>query len=445
MFVALAAATPEARGADAATDASAVMVVKPVQELTLPEPDAEAWFGATLASDGDTLMVGARGAYQHPWTWSSGAVNIFSESATGFSWDQQFLVSYDAFGEIFGTHVAFSGDLAAISSSYFFGSSGSIRGWVHVLRRSDVGWERCCGLNPGYPEGLGAFGASLAIVGDAVAAGAPSADVSGGEQSGSVLIYESPSSGHVPEPVRLVDAGAEAYAGFGNTLAALGSDTLFVAEPNADVGGNQDEGSVFVYVRSDAGWVLQQRIEAPDPEPSLYFGQALAVSGSTLLVACAPPQLENRRVFVFAENGGVWEPAAVLQQPPGGALSSRLAVDGSRAAVAGYKLDDSGFPAGWEVYVFEQSGAVWSLRAKLLPPGTIADREGVGSVALRGDTVVVGVPNATVGGQQDQGAVYVYRVGAAVGVPTLQTGGLILLILLLVSSGVAVLAANHRG
>ncbi len=60
-------------------------------------------------------------------------------------------------------------------------------------------------------------------------------------------------------------------------------------------------------------------------------------------------------------------------------------------------------------YVFRKSGAVWSQIAKLTASdGAAGDLFGT-SVAIEGDTVIVGAPHADIGGNNNQGAAYIFR------------------------------------
>jgi hypothetical protein len=125
---------------------------------------------------------------------------------------------------------------------------------------------------------------------------------------------------------------------FGAAVAA-GPDLVVVGAPGADLNSGGDEGAVYVYGRSTGDWVLQQKLTASDGTSGASFGAALALDDDTLIVG--------------APNDG-----------------------GGRGAA----------------YVFTRTGATWSPQDKLVfPDGVVVDRAG-SSVALRGDTVVLGAP-----------------------------------------------------
>ena len=84
------------------------------------------------------------------------------------------------------------------------------------------------------------------------------------------------------------------------------------------------------------------------------------------------------------------------------ALSGNTAVVGAVAATVGGKS------AAGAAYVFVRSGTMWTQQAKLTAADAAADDSFAESVAVDGDTVLVGAPYADVMGDGDRGAVYVY-------------------------------------
>ena len=83
-----------------------------------------------------------------------------------------------------------------------------------------------------------------------------------------------------------------------------------------------------------------------------------------------------------------------------------VAVDGDIAVIGAYQDDDNGVDSG-AVYVFSRVEGVWTQAAKLTAfDGEAYDNFGI-SVAVDGDTVVVGAPGND-GAGADSGSVYVF-------------------------------------
>ncbi|MCK6456693.1 MAG: thrombospondin type 3 repeat-containing protein [Phycisphaerae bacterium] len=245
------------------------------------------------------------------------------------------------------------------------------------------------------------FGWSVAVSGDTVVVGAPFEDssatgVNGDGADNSVLdsgaAYVFVRSGTTwSQQAYLKASNTDANDQFGYSVAVSG-DTAVVGAYFEDssatgVNGNEadnsatDSGAAYVFVRGGGVWTQQAYLKASNTGASDLFGNSVAVSGNTLVVAA------------FAED------------------SSATGIDGNQA-------DDSTGNSG-AAYVFVRSGGVWSQQAYLKASNTGASDQFGWWVAVSNDTVVVGVPledsNATgIDGNQadnsatDSGAAYVF-------------------------------------
>ncbi|MFW5927417.1 MAG: FG-GAP repeat protein, partial [Wenzhouxiangella sp.] len=150
---------------------------------------------------------------------------------------------------------------------------------------------------------------------------------------------------------------------FGFSVAASG-DTVVVGAPREDsdasgVDGDQgddtfDAGAAYVFVRDGSDWTQQAYLKASNTDRIDWFGWSVAVSGDTVVV---------------------------------GAMGE----DSDATGVDGDKTDDSAEDSG-AAYVFVRDGSDWSQQAYLKASNTEADDEFGRSVAVSGDTVVVGAP-----------------------------------------------------
>lgn len=175
------------------------------------------------------------------------------------------------------------------------------------------------------------------------------------------------------------------HALFGSSVAVSGN-TAVVGEPMQDhvIGVPdvaQSSGAAHVFVRVGSAWSPQAYLKPAFVSEYDWFGYAVAISGDTLVVA-APDE------------------------------------DSSATGVGGDPADDAALNSG-AVYVFVRSGTTWVQQAYIKASNTgRGDRFG-SSVALDGDTLVVGAPNeasqaAGVDGNQlgnaapSSGAAYVF-------------------------------------
>src|SRR5579864_5277902 len=125
-----------------------------------------------------------------------------------------------------------------------------------------------------------------------------------------------------------------------------------------------------------------------------YTGASVAVSGSTLLVG--EPAIDNAsgRVYVYTQSGGVWTETATLvgsDTDAGDTFGFSVAVAGTTAVVGAPGHSGNGNYAG-SAYVFTNSGGTWTQAAELAGSDNAAGDWFGSSVAVDGSTALVGAP-----------------------------------------------------
>jgi hypothetical protein len=323
-------------------------------------------------------------------------------------------------------------------------------------------------VKAGNAEGDDAL-ASVAISGDTLVAGAPGEDSNATTVDGDGANDDAAASGAAYVFVRSGGAWTQqAYlkaennnAGdaFGSSVAISG-DTVVVGAPDEDSnattvdgdGANDDaaeSGAAYVFVRSGISWTQQAYLKASNAGAGDAFGTSVAVSADTIVVGANledsnattiggdganDDAAESGAAYVFLRDGTSWSEQAYLKASnaeAGDGFGGTVAISGDTVAV-GASLEDSGALGvdgdqgndaaedSGAAYVFERSGTTWSQQAYVKATNTDAfDVFGI-SVAIDGNTLVVGASledsNATtVGGSganddaMDSGAAYVYR------------------------------------
>jgi hypothetical protein len=195
---------------------------------------------------------------------------------------------------------------------------------------------------------------------------------------------------------------------------ALDGSTALIGVPSNPYAGIQ-RGSVLCFVHGADGWGSPQSLEAGDGWSGDGFGYAVAMHGDTALVGATMPPYYNPSypaagaVYVLARQGEEWVEQQKLvpsDGQPGDTFGIAVAFDGDTAVVGAPFDDDLGTSSG-SAYVLVQSGGVWSEQQKLLASdGSSSDRFGH-SVAIAGDTLLVGATSAD-GLVAQAGAVYVF-------------------------------------
>ena len=151
---------------------------------------------------------------------------------------------------------------------------------------------------------------------------------------------------------------------------------------------------------------------SPSPGASVYgfAGVSVAIDGDTALVGSPWRYPEVDAAFVYRRQNGIWSQEATLTAPggvPGDTFGFAVALEGDTAVVGAPDVAlDYGIPGA--AYVFRRVSGSWSAVATLTAD-VPEDLDGFGhSVALRGDTVLVGAP-----GLRDHGAAFVFRATGA--------------------------------
>ena len=196
-------------------------------------------------------------------------------------------------------------------------------------------------------------------------------------------------------------------------------DSVAIWWNTAVVGASGDDGAkgaAYVFVRSGNVWTQQQKLTAPSRADHDAFGRSVAVFGNTLAVGAANDDYfatDQGSVFIFNRTGATWS----LQQQlvaadggPGDLFGFSVAIDQwvGNTLVVGAPLDDiSGRTDQGSAYVYVKNGSFWSLQQKLTAGNGAAGHNFGWSVAVEG-SIGMAVVGAHHGGNIGQGAAYVF-------------------------------------
>ncbi len=244
---------------------------------------------------------------------------------------------------------------------------------------------------------------------------------------------------------------------FGWTVAVSG-DTMVVGAANEDsnamgINGIQSDesspsaGAAYVYVRIGGTWVQQAYLKASNTRLLSAFGSSVAISGDTIVVGAYGEDNDGRGVngvqnnfglsdsgaaYVFVRNGTVWKQQAYLKASNSDAMDFFgwcVAISGDTIVVGAYNEASSATgvngqtnnsaPASGAAYVFARTGTNWTQQAFLKASNTETNDNFGYSVAVSGNTIVVGAlyedsAATTVNGNQSSnngtnaGAAYVF-------------------------------------
>lgn len=162
--------------------------------------------------------------------------------------------------------------------------------------------------------------------------------------------------------------------------------------------------------QDDSAW-SEQKITASDGRSDTYFGTAAAVSGSMAVIGAYGDSDHRGAAYIETKAGTVWSEAQKIvadDSHAGDEFGYRVAMPGL-IFVTAYNATIGAHTAQGAAYVFDGDfGFDWAQLQKLTADdGATFDNFGQ-SIAVDGDTVVIGANGATVGDNGAQGAAYVF-------------------------------------
>lgn len=386
--------------------------------LIASDGEAEDYLGNAVALDGDTAIVGAAvkrvGANNQ-----QGQAYVFVRSGT--SWSQQAVLvdaKTGAAGDNFGIAVALSGDTAVIGAFRKNVGVNAQQGQAYVFVRSGTSWSQQDVLKDTVTGAAGdGFGVAVAVSGDTAVIGAPTKRVGTNDEQGQAYIFVRSGTSWALQTV-LVDTADGARMDRLGTAVALTGDTAVVGAPWKEVGTPTDQGAVYVHVRSGTTWT-QQALLADSATGATFdmFGQSLAISGDTLLIGAYTKKIaanpEQGQVYVYVRSGTAWSQEAILfdsiKGSPTDFFGLSVSLSGDTAVIGAPLKDVGGSARQGQAYVFARSGTTWTQQSIIFDSmlGEAGDNLGF-SVAVSGDTAVLGALFKKLGMNARQGQAYVY-------------------------------------
>jgi hypothetical protein len=350
--------------------------------------------------------------------------------------------------DFFGTSVAISGNYMVIGAPYEDSASGLINGdssdnsasatgAAYIFSFDGFNWAQEAYLKASNAEAGVLFGNAVAISGSTVVVGAyrengdsdstASTPNSNAIQAGAAYVFTR-SGGTWAQTAYLKASNAESFDNFGAAVAIDGGtivvggiyedgDTNSTAE-NAN-NNTTRAGAVYVYRGFGENWNLDAYLKASNAESNDYFGNAVAISGNTIVVGAieedgdansmvnAPNNAatEAGAAYVFTRDGSIWSQQAYLKAHNAGAgdeFGNSVAID-DETIVVGAHLEDgdvnstmnssnnNALDAG-AVYVYIRENNTWTQQAYTKAENTDSEDEFGKAVDIAGNTMIIGAP-----------------------------------------------------
>ena len=221
------------------------------------------------------------------------------------------------------------------------------------------------------------------------------------------------------QQAKLVAADASSDDLFGVSVAMSGA-TAIVGAQFDDHAGGVHAGSAYAYVRAGSSWTQQSKLVASDAAANDSFGASVAIDGDTAIAGAYKADhaggIDAGAAYVFVRSGTTWAEQSKLIASDAATsdwFGNSVAIDGDTAVAGAHFANHAGGSDAGAAYVFVRAGSTWTEQAKLVANDAGAtDRFGL-SMAIEGDTTIVGAYRDDHAGNTDAGSAYVFSLGSA--------------------------------
>jgi MYXO-CTERM domain-containing protein len=377
-------------------------------KISAGDATANDLFGFSVAISGDTALIGAR-FDDHSAIVDAGSAYVFVRSGSIWSLQQKLTASDAGTDDQFGSIVALAGETAVIGAQYEDNAAGVNAGSAYVFVRSGTTWTQQQKLTAGDGATTDEFGNSVAIAGDTIVVGAYQDDLAGATDAGSAYVFtRSGATWNLQQKLVASDGAADDQFGW----VAISGDTVVVGAWVDDHAGGINAGGAYVFVRSGAAWSQQAKLVASDAAAQDFFGRSVSVSGDTAVVGSQYDDHSNHTDagsgYVFVRSGASWVQQQKLIAPTplsGDYFGWSVAVAGDLAIFGSPSRDLAAGTNAGAAYVFERVGTTWTPLTVIASDGAAEDQFSY-SVALSGTTAIVGASTDDVAGASDAGSAY---------------------------------------
>jgi hypothetical protein len=354
-------------------------------KIIASDGDADDGFGLSTAVYGDTVVVGA--PYDNDNGENSGSVYVYYWN--GFNWEETKITSRDgSAGDQFGSTVSIDHNVIVIGA-HGDDDNGSKSGSVYIYKKVDNSWDESKliaidGSNNDY------FGYSVSIDNNTIIVGSPFDD-DNGLNTGSAYLYDLIGDEWILNS-KLVANNSMVGDHFGFSV-AIDKGLIVIGAYGSDIYGHQS-GLCYLYQRNGSLWTESQ-IFASNLTDGDNFGFAVDVDNNNIAIGSRfgdDNGYNSGTSYIYVWDGITWDENKLLASDGerNEYYGSSISIDGNKIISGSYNDDVFGLESG-SAYIYNFIDKIWN-ETKLVPNDGAAEDQFGKSVAINGDTIVVGAP-----------------------------------------------------
>lgn len=214
-----------------------------------------------------------------------------------------------------------------------------------------------------------------------------------------------------PTETKLVANDAEFGDELGNEIAIQGNVAVVGAQGDSSLGFGT--GAAYVFEKTNSGWQQQQKLTASDGASSQLFGSSVAIDGDRIVVGAWGDQNAggfSGAAYVFVRSGTTWVEEQKLigsESSLGDGFGKSVAIEGDTIVVGAFGNSDVPQSEVGSVYVFRRTIFGWLQQQELTASDAAPSMRFGLSVDISNNTIVAGGDGNTELGFFS-GAVYVF-------------------------------------
>jgi hypothetical protein len=278
-------------------------------------------------------------------------------------------------------------------------------GAAYIFTKRGNNWVQQAYLKASNTSTGDSFGRSVGIHGQTLVVGAPfedsNATVVNGDQdntealnSGAVYVFTR-NGDSWSQQAYLKASNTDAYDFFGFSV-AIDNNTIVVGSA----------GAAYVFIQRNSSWIQQAYLQAPVAVLQSEFGKIVAISDNTIVIGAtsfgeinSSAGSRQGAAFVYIRQNGVWNQQAILtaSNAHGSAqFGNSVAISGDSIVVGARFEDNNGSnvrssrDASGAAYVFTRNNGIWKQQSRLQATNTEAEDRFGGKVAIVDNTIVIG-------------------------------------------------------
>lgn len=311
----------------------------------------------------------------------------------------------------FGGSVATSGGIVAVGAPYETATGETAAGHVYVYSTKGALLSTLTSPNAAAD---GIFGFSVAVSGKNVLVGAPGEEVDGMDVGGRAYLFSS--TGHLV--TTFVSPSPQSGGYFGYAVALAGS-TVVIGAPGMAYAGQSQAGLTYIF---RTGGTLVSTLFSPKAayygqDDGGVFGYSVGISGSKLIIGApgesSPAGNQSGHVYLFKTSDSAL--LATWTSPngqPGGYFGYDVGISGSTVVIGAPQENSSGFAYAGNAYLY--SATTYALLHTLASPNEQSGASFGYSVSISKSNVLVGVPDENLSAVVYSGGAYEFSTSGAV-------------------------------